>query len=95
MEKVELSPLEWCAKVNESLTLAFRDIHNEITPQEKHIEVMKSLMSVYNNGDLMLYKDKSRAKEEILSQGTLFDKPQNQESPKGTQIDNKGLTDDV
>ena len=84
MDKVELTPLEWYAKVNEALTIAFRDINNEIYPQEQHIEVMRALYYIYDNGSLPIYKNGSQTTNDIISQGMLFG---------DNTSDNKGGTD--
>lgn len=73
MDKVELSALEWYARVNEQLTLTFINMRNGIEPSENQLGVIKALYGVYYNGELPLYKNVNTTREEILSQGNLFD----------------------
>ena len=90
MEKVELTPLEWYAKVNEALTLALRDIRNEVYPKEKHLDIMQAIYPIYFNGELTLHKDVNMTRSQILEQGTLFSSVDSTNTPKGTDIDKQG-----
>ena len=90
MEKVELTPLEWYVKVNEALTSALRDIYNNAYPKENYLAVMRSLFPVYYNGELSLTKNVNMTERQILEQGTLFLSGDTTNTPKGTDIDNKG-----
>lgn len=72
MDKTELTPIEWYAKVNESLTLALRDVRDGRFPSEKHLTVMEALFPVYHNGELPMYKSLTTTTGQIVSQGGLF-----------------------
>jgi len=88
MGKVELTPLEWIAKVNEYLTLAMRNMKNGIDLQEHHRETIRALHSVYFDGGLILYKKETQTTNDIISQGMLFSSDNAAATNNGTDVDN-------
>ncbi len=72
MDKVELGYLDWIKKVNEGLTLALRDMADNRSLQESHITIMRALYPVWNNGELVLYKNIHKEPNVVAEQKGLF-----------------------
>ena len=90
MAEVELTPLEWIAKVNEHLTLTLRSIRDGVDLQEHHIETIRALYSVYSDGGLILYKKETQTTNDIILQGGLFSSDNTTAINDGTDVDNNG-----
>ena len=65
-------------------------MNNNVYPQEQHIEVMRALFPVYDNGELQMFKNGTTTIADNIFQGSLFDSDTKAGKDSGTDVEDDG-----